>query len=266
VVKLEGRWCGMAERRMFAKSVIGSARFLRMPSTSRLLYYDLGMQADDDGVVEAFAVMRTTGATEDDLRVLASKGFITVLNDDLVTYITDWSRNNLIKRDRYRPSIYKDLLVRINDGTQMEPDWNQYGTRAEPEVKVIKDSESKGSKEDTTVSSCAEPETVSTPPVITLPLNDGNEYPISQELCQEWINLYPAVDVHQQLRNMRGWLLSNAERRKTRRGIKRFITGWLSREQDRGSNRAGCGAGNSNGRSKAVPSDDDYLKGWGDAL
>lgn len=77
----------MAERRMFAKSTIGSARFLRMPSTSRLLYYDLGMQADDDGVVEAFSVMRTTGATEDDLRVLASKGFVRVLNDDLVTYI-----------------------------------------------------------------------------------------------------------------------------------------------------------------------------------
>ena len=261
----------MAERRMFAKSVIGSARFLRMPSTSRLLYYDLGMQADDDGVVEAFAVMRTTGATEDDLRVLASKGFITVLNEDLVTYITDWRRNNYVKGDRYHPSVYKDLLVQLNDGTQMEPDWNQLGTRAEPEVRlgkdrIGKDKSGKGMGEDTAVSSCAESETVSTPPVITLPLNDGNEYPISQELCQEWINLYPAVDVHQQLRNMRGWLLSNAERRKTRRGIKRFITGWLSREQDRGSNRAGCGAGNSNGRSKAVPSDDDYLKGWGDAL
>ena len=71
----------MAERRMFAKSVIGSARFLRMPSTSRLLYYDLGMQADDDGVVKAFSVMRTTGATEDDLRVLASKGFVSVLKE-----------------------------------------------------------------------------------------------------------------------------------------------------------------------------------------
>jgi len=82
----------MAERRMFAKSVISSARFLRMPSTSRLLYYDLGMSADDDGVVEAFTVMRTTGATEDDLRVLVSKGFVVVLNEDLVTYITDWTR------------------------------------------------------------------------------------------------------------------------------------------------------------------------------
>ena len=105
----------MAERRMFAKSVIGSARFLRMPPTSRLLYYDLGMQADDDGVVEAFSVMRTTGATEDDLKVLASKGFVTVMNEDLVTHITDWSKNNYIQTDRYRPSIYKELLVKMND-------------------------------------------------------------------------------------------------------------------------------------------------------
>ena len=96
----------MAERRMFARSIIGSARFLRMPASSRLLYYDLGMDADDDGFVEAFSVMRKTGASEDDLRVLASKGFIRVLNDDLVSLISDWSTNNMIRRDRYHPSVY----------------------------------------------------------------------------------------------------------------------------------------------------------------
>ena len=50
----------MAERRMFAKSVINSARFLTMPPSSRLLYYDLGMAADDDGVVEAFMISCST--------------------------------------------------------------------------------------------------------------------------------------------------------------------------------------------------------------
>lgn len=110
-----------------------------MPPTSRLLYYDLGMQADDDGVVEAFSVMRTTGANEDDLRVLASKGFVTVLNEDLVTYIQDWSRNNLIKKDRYHASVYSDLLVQLNDGNSMEPAWNPSGTQTEPEVRLGKD-------------------------------------------------------------------------------------------------------------------------------
>ena len=97
---------------MFAKSVINSARFLTMPPSSRLLYYDLGMAADDDGIVEAFTVIRTTGAVEDDLRVLVSKGFVSLLNDELVAYITDWCKNNQIRKDRYQPSIYKKLLVK----------------------------------------------------------------------------------------------------------------------------------------------------------
>lgn len=95
---------------MFARAVTGGARFLRMPVTSRLLYYDLGMAADDDGCVEAFAVMRMTGATEDDLKVLVSKGFVKILNDDLVSLILDWKVNNYIQKDRYHPSIYAKLL------------------------------------------------------------------------------------------------------------------------------------------------------------
>ena len=103
----------MAERRMFARAIVGSARFLRMPASSRLLYYDLGVAADDDGVVEAFTVMRSTGASEDDLRVLVSKNFVRVLNDDLVVVILDWRVNNQIRKDRYRPSIYHDSLVSL---------------------------------------------------------------------------------------------------------------------------------------------------------
>lgn len=105
----------MAERRMFSKAIIGSARFLMMPASTRLLYYDLGMFADDDGVVEAFAVLRQTNASEDDLRLLVAKGFIRVLNEELVTFITDWKTNNFIRNDRYKPSIYKDLLIQFDD-------------------------------------------------------------------------------------------------------------------------------------------------------
>ena len=121
----------MAERRMFAKSIIGSARFLRMPPSSRLLYYDLGMYADDDGVVEAFSVMRQTSATEDDLRVLVSKGFVTVLNEDLVSLITDWNTNNFIRSDRYHPSIYKNLVLQLTDGI---PSDNQVATIGIPRL------------------------------------------------------------------------------------------------------------------------------------
>lgn len=123
---------------MFAKSVIGSARFLMMPVSSRLLYYDLGMSADDDGIVEAFTVMRTTGASEDDLRVLCTKGFVRVLNDEFVAYITDWKRNNEIKSDRYHESIHKHLLVALEAGTISEPDCIRDGSKMEPEVRLGK--------------------------------------------------------------------------------------------------------------------------------
>ncbi|MGU8449427.1 hypothetical protein V1657_11670 [Clostridium perfringens] len=103
----------MAQRRMFSIKIIDSAKFLKMPSSTRLLYYDLGMRADDDGIVEAFNVLRMTGATEDDLRVLASKGYIKVLNEDLVTYILDWQEHNKIRADRKIDSLYKDLLLQI---------------------------------------------------------------------------------------------------------------------------------------------------------
>lgn len=95
-------------------------------------------------------------------------------------------------------------------------------------------SESQSESESECVALCAEPETVTAPPAIFLPLNDGTDYPVSQEQCHEWAGLYPAVDVIQQLRNMRGWLDGNPTKRKTKRGIVRFITGWLAREQDRG--------------------------------
>lgn len=80
----------------------------------------------------------------------------------------------------------------------------------------------------------AEPQAASTPPAISLPLNDGTEYPVSEEQCQEWAGLYPAVDVIQQLRNMRGWLDANPAKRKTKRGINAFIVRWLAKEQDKG--------------------------------
>lgn len=82
--------------------------------------------------------------------------------------------------------------------------------------------------------SCAEQKTCSTPPVITLTLNTGDEYPITQNQIDEWKQLYPSVDVLQALRKMRGWLNANPKKRKTKNGILRFVNSWLSREQDRG--------------------------------
>lgn len=72
----------------------------------------------------------------------------------------------------------------------------------------------------------------SPPPAAVLPLVDGSDFPIAQETVDELSRLYPAVDVDQQLRNMRGWLLANPKNRKTKTGIMRFVNSWLSREQN----------------------------------
>lgn len=67
---------------------------------------------------------------------------------------------------------------------------------------------------------------------IHLPLNTGEMYAITTEYVDEMQKLYPAVDVKQQLRTMRGWCDANPKNRKTASGIKRFVNGWLAREQN----------------------------------
>lgn len=103
----------MAQHRMMSLKIIDSARFLKMPQSSQNLYFHLILRGDDDGVVEAYNVLRLCGASEDDLRILAAKGFITVLNEDLVSFINDWREHNLIRADRKVDSIYQALLVQV---------------------------------------------------------------------------------------------------------------------------------------------------------
>ena len=77
------------------------------------------------------------------------------------------------------------------------------------------------------------PANPSSPVVISIILNDKTEYPITEADIAGWKDLYPAVDVMQELRKMKGWADANPTKRKTKGGIKRFINAWLSKEQDR---------------------------------
>ena len=86
--------------------------------------------------------------------------------------------------------------------------------------------------------SCAEPEkSDSTRPIISLILNDKSFFNVTDEDVAKWNELYPAVDVMQELRKMAGWCESNTTKRKTRRGVRAFITSWLARAQDRGGSQ-----------------------------
>lgn len=86
---------------------------------------------------------------------------------------------------------------------------------------------------------CTESENSASMPaaVIELILNDKSLYPITQQDINGWIEIYPSVNILQELRKIKGWLDSNPTKRKTSRGIKRFINSWLSREQDKGGTK-----------------------------
>lgn len=112
----------MSSRRMFSTKITTSAPFLKMPLSAQALYFHLGLNTDDDGVVEGFSIIRMLSASEDDLQLLINKGFVKVLNEDLVLFITHWHEHNLIRADRKVDSIYKDLLLKVvSDIKLVEP-------------------------------------------------------------------------------------------------------------------------------------------------
>ena len=88
---------------------------------------------------------------------------------------------------------------------------------------------------------CTELESSSSMPeekaAIALTLNDKSEYPIFDKDIAAWKELYPNVDILQELRKMKGWLNSNPTRRKTKKGILKFVNAWLAKEQDKGGYR-----------------------------
>lgn len=101
----------MAERRMLSKKIFQSRKFLMMPFEAQALYTHLILSSDDDGVVEAFPIVRMIGAKEDSLGLLVVKKFILPLNDDMVYFITDFEEQNKIRADRVQPSRYRELLL-----------------------------------------------------------------------------------------------------------------------------------------------------------
>lgn len=110
----------MAERRMFSKAIIDSDAFLDMPTSTRLLYFDLSMRADDDGFVNGpKKIIRMTGASDDDLRILIAKNFI-IPFDSGVIVITHWKINNYIQKDRYKKTIYQNEKALLSENENKE--------------------------------------------------------------------------------------------------------------------------------------------------
>jgi hypothetical protein len=121
--------------------------------------------------------------------------------------------------------LNEDNILWVNDNINPVNASNNFQSR-------VKESRVKKSKED--MGASAKAETPRQPPFICILLHDKTEYPVMDAQVREWESLYPAVNVKQELRKMKGWCDANPARRKTGRGIQKFINAWLSREQDKG--------------------------------
>ena len=113
----------MAERRMFAKTIIDSDAFTDMPLSTQALYFHLSMRADDDGFINnPKKIQRMIGASDDDLKVLVMKRFIIPFESGIVV-IKHWKIHNYIRNDRYKETVYlreKEMLETKENGSYTE--------------------------------------------------------------------------------------------------------------------------------------------------
>ena len=132
----------MAERRMFAKSVVMSDAFLDMPMSARCLYFTLGMLADDDGFCgNPKSIMRQCGASQDDMKALIEKRYVLAFKSGVIV-IKHWRMNNYLKNDRHHQTTYLEelSLLAIDDkgayteaSTDLSPICIQDGDKVETE-------------------------------------------------------------------------------------------------------------------------------------
>lgn len=191
-------------------------------------------------------------------------------HDSMVGSETDYAEKNRRMRARQVPElpegghnvstdVSSDVSTDIRD---KRLDIRDKSTDTDTHISDTKTDDSINETEETT-SSCAErcethPSTQDespqpTPSEFDIILQDGTFYNVPQENVEYYKKLYPGVDIEQALRNMMGWSNDAGPNRKTRRGIKRFITNWLIREQDNASRKGGARGAVNRGRSGESP-------------
>lgn len=160
-------------------------------------------------------------------------------HNNLVGCETDWGEKK--RRQRNSPALQSGDNVPTDVPTTVPTEIENRDRDKEIRDKSL----DKDTDIEDTEDACAEPETVSAPPIISIILNDKSLFDVSPEDYNRWCELYPAVNVMQELREMSSWSTDNPKRRKTKSGIRRFINAWLSKEQDKGGQYRYQGSGSS---------------------
>lgn len=245
----------MANKRMFSIGIIDSDQFLDMSMEARLLYYDLGMRADDDGFVNSpKKIMRITKVTDKSLDELEDKGFIFRFVSGVLV-IRHWNINNNMRKDTYHETSYTEekaqlvldsasiYQLRNEYVTDSSRDYNEDETECAEDVSQIRlDKNSinqpKVSSDINSLDSICSEQKISSEleqptesdDCIEFPVLGGSTY-IPKSLIEEWEAVYTNVDVMQEVLKAREWCRANPKRRKV--NWKRFLVNWLNESQDR---------------------------------
>ena len=179
----------MAERRMFAKSIVTSDAFLDIPMSARLLYFSLGMFADDDGFVNSpKSIIRQIGASQDDLSVLIAKRYVLSFPSGIIV-IKHWKINNYLQNDRKKTTTYIEELntLQLDDKgayTERKEQCIQNGYIPYTQSSVVKDSIGKDNNKEKSVREKKDDDTTT-----TTTLKDFlSEFDISMDNYSERIN------------------------------------------------------------------------------
>ena len=154
-------------------------------------------------------------------------------HNEMVGSETNWAMQ---KRHQMVTNAQKQLNYPVECGNKVESKVENF----HPDIrdKEIRDKEIESKSNNNTTSGAptevGTPQQQEKPPIFTLPCIGGGEFPLTQEDVDKWSELYPAVDVPQEIRAMIGWLDANPSRRKTVSGAKRFANNWLSKAQNHG--------------------------------
>lgn len=230
--------------RILKESICLNRKIDRLTDFQENLFYRLIVKVDDYGIFLADpAILASTlypwkrnlslKAVNEALQLMAETGLIRLYESGGERYlkIVSWERHQ-----RMRASVHRFPMPEEEDpaaeGEEPAEGAGSAGPREAPETEPAEEPSAGETAE------AAREAEVRELPVIELPLNDGSAFGVTREEIDGYAKLYPAVDVEQELRNMLGWCMANPAKRKTRGGIRRFIAGWLAREQNRGGTAA----------------------------
>ncbi len=243
--------------RILKESICRSDTIDSLSWFEEVLFYRLIVNCDDYGRFDArLKIIKNTCFPLKDIREtdvekalneLSAAGLVRVYEAQgrPVLQLVTWEQHQNIRAKKSKYPAYDSTCIQMYS--------NDIKCSRNP---IQSESESKKN----TSYSCSEPSPKAPEPeepaadVEAIPLNDGSEWRPTKSRYEEYCRLYPGVNVQQEFRNMRGWSLENPSKKKTKTGVGRFVTGWLSREQDKGKNY------------RAAPSENRSSAGYGNSL